>query len=292
MAELLKGAAVAAAMTEVSADEVRRLEANNIKPALAIVRVGENPGDIAYERNAGKKCAASGVAVRNVLLPADCEQTRMLDVIESLNADNSVHGVLIFRPLPEHIDDDSIRAALSPMKDVDGITDASLARVFTGRNTVFAPCTARACLEILDYYGVSLEGKLVVVVGRSLVIGKPVAMLMVNRHATVTICHTRTKNLPSLCREAEILVAAAGHARMIGREYLSAGQTVIDVGINVTGDEICGDVSDKDACELAAAYTPVPGGVGTVTSAVLVSHVVSAAWNAYRATLKEATIRG
>ncbi|MCL2684345.1 MAG: bifunctional 5,10-methylene-tetrahydrofolate dehydrogenase/5,10-methylene-tetrahydrofolate cyclohydrolase [Synergistaceae bacterium] len=292
MAELLKGAAVAAAMTEVSADEVRRLEANNIKPALAIVRVGENPGDIAYERNAGKKCAASGVAVRNVLLPADCEQTRMLDVIESLNADNSVHGVLIFRPLPEHIDDESIRAALSPMKDVDGITDASLARVFTGRNTVFAPCTARACLEILDYYGVSLEGKLVVVVGRSLVIGKPVAMLMVNRHATVTICHTRTKNLPSLCREAEILVAAAGHARMIGREYLSAGQTVIDVGINVTGDEICGDVSDKDACALAAAYTPVPGGVGTVTSAVLVSHVVSAAWNAYRATLKEATIRG
>jgi methylenetetrahydrofolate dehydrogenase (NADP+)/methenyltetrahydrofolate cyclohydrolase len=292
MAELLKGDSVAAALTKTSEDRVRKLKANSVEPALAIVRVGENPDDISYERNAGKKCAAAGVAVSNVILPANCEQMRMLNAVESLNIDQSIHGVLILRPLPKHINDDTIRAALSPMKDVDGITDTSLAGVFAGKSFGFAPCTARACLEILDFYGVKPEGRRVVVVGRSLVIGKPVAMLLVNRHATVTVCHTRTKDMPSLCRDAEILVAAAGVAGMIGREHLSAGQTVIDVGINVTEEGICGDVSGADAREIAAAYTPVPGGVGAVTSAVLVSHAVDAAWHAYNATMKEAAIRG
>ena len=292
MADLLKGAAVAAALTETAKDRVQKLEANSVKPKLAIVRLGENPSDIAYERNAGKKCSDSGVAVNNVILPADCGQVEILDVIESLNTDPSIHGVLIFRPLPRHLDDDAIRAALSPMKDVDGITDASLAGVLTGKGYGFVPCTARACIEILDFYGVSLEGRRVTVVGRSLVVGKPVALLLMDRHATVTICHTRTKDLPSVCRDAEILVAAAGRAGMIGREHLSAGQTVIDVGINVTENGICGDVSSADAFEITAACTPVPGGVGAVTSAVLVSHVVDAASHAYRATMTEAALRG
>ena len=292
MSKLLKGAAVAESLAEATRDRARKLESNSVKPTLATVRVGENPGDISYERSAGKKCADSGVAVRNVVLPAECGQAEVLEVIESLNADPSVHGVLILRPLPKRFDGETIRNALSPMKDVDGITDASLAGMLTGGGYGFVPCTARACVEILDFYGVSQEGKRVVVVGRSLVIGKPVALLLTDRNATVTICHTRTRDLPSVCREAEILVAATGHAGMIGREHLSAGQTVIDVGINVTENGICGDVSSADAYEITAACTPVPGGVGTVTSAVLASHVVVAASHAYQATLKEAALRG
>jgi len=224
MAELLKGAAVAAALIEKTKDRTRKLEANSVRPTLAIIRVGENPNDISYERNAVKKCVDSGVAIRNIVLPADCGQLELLNVIESLNTDNSIHGVLIFRPLPGHFDDETIRTAISPIKDVDGITDASLAGVLTGRGYGFVPCTARACIEILDFYGVKPEGKRVVVVGRSLVIGKPVALLLMNRNATVTICHTRTKDLPSICRDAEILVTAAGRAGMIGREHLSAGR--------------------------------------------------------------------
>ena len=292
MAKLLKGAAVAAALTEAASERVKKLESNSVKPALAIVRVGENPSDISYERSAGKKCADAGICIRNVILSADCEQAEILDVIESLNADPSIHGVLIFRPLPKHCDDDMIRAALSPMKDVDGITDASLAGVLTGRGYGFVPCTARACIEILNFYGVNPEGKRAVVVGRSLVTGKPLALLLTDRNATVTICHTHTKDLPSVCRNAEILVVAAGRAGLIGREHLSPGQTVIDVGVNLTEDGICGDVSSADALEITSAYSPVPGGVGTVTTAVLVSHVVDAATHAYHATLKEAVIRG
>ena len=292
MAEQLKGAAVAAAITEVTNEKIRMLETKGFKPALAIVRVGENPDDIFYERSARKKCESSGVVVRSVILPADCGQSELLNVIELLNTDRLIHGVLIFRPLPKHIDDDTVRAALSPMKDVDGITDASLAGVLTGRGYGFVPCTAQACIEILDFYGVQPEGKRVVVVGRSLVIGKPVALLLTNRNATVTICHTRTKNLPSVCRNAEILIAAAGRAGIICGEHLSAGQTVIDVGINMTENGICGDVSNDGALEITAAFTPVPGGVGTVTSAVLVSHVVKAALHSYQATMKEAALRG
>ena len=291
MAELLNGAEVAAALTEATREKVIRLETNSVKPTLAIVRVGENPGDIAYEKSAMKKCAESGVAVHNVVLPAECGQIEMLNVIELLNINNSIHGVLIFRPLPKHLDDDAIRAALSPMKDVDGITDASLAGVLTGKGYGFMPCTAQACIEILDFYGVTPEGKRVVVIGRSLVIGKPVALLLINRNATVTICHTRTKDLPSVCRNAEILVAAAGKAGIIGREHLAAGQTVIDVGVNVTEDGIRGDVSSDDANEITAAFTPVPGGVGTVTPAVLVANVVNSALHAYYATLAEAALR-
>jgi methylenetetrahydrofolate dehydrogenase (NADP+)/methenyltetrahydrofolate cyclohydrolase len=278
MAEILKGAPVAAALNEMIQTRVKTLAARGVKPTLAIVRVGEKPDDISYERTALKRCAAVSVGSRSVTLPEDCEQERLIETLRGLNADSSVHGVLLFRPLPKHMDDDAVRNALAPEKDVDGITDASLAGVFAGIKRGYPPCTAQACMEILDFYGVDPKGKRATVVGRSLVVGKPVAMMLLGKHATVTVCHTRTADMPSACRNAEILVVSAGRPAMIGREYLSPGQTVIDVGINVLDDgNLCGDVNFSDAEKIAAAVTPVPGGVGTVTTSVLLAHVVEAA---------------
>ncbi|MDR0654445.1 MAG: bifunctional 5,10-methylenetetrahydrofolate dehydrogenase/5,10-methenyltetrahydrofolate cyclohydrolase [Synergistaceae bacterium] len=278
MATMLKGAPVAAALNEKLQARVKTLAADGIKPTLAIVRVGEKPDDISYERTAQKRCAAVGVEARGVTLPEDCGQDRLIETLRGLNSDKSVHGVLLFRPLPKYMDDDAVRNSLASEKDVDGITDASLAGVFAGIKRGYPPCTAQACMEILDFYGVELKGKRATVIGRSLVVGKPAAMMLIGRHATVTVCHTRTIDMPSVCRNAEILVVSAGRPAIIDREYLSPGQTVIDVGINVLDDgSLRGDVNFADAAEIAAAVTPVPGGVGTVTTSVLVSHVVDAA---------------
>ena len=278
MAEILKGAPVAAALNEKLQARVKTLEAGGVKPTLAIVRVGEKADDISYERTARKRCAAVGVEARGVTLPEDCGQARLIEVLRGLNSDSSVHGVLLFRPLPKYMDDDAVRNSLAPEKDVDGITDASLAGVFAGIKRGYPPCTAQACMEILDFYGVDPKGKRAAVIGRSLVVGKPAAMMLIGKHATVTVCHTRTVDMPSACRNAEILVVSAGRPEIIGREYLSPGQTVIDVGINVSADgSLSGDVNFADAAEITAAVTPVPGGVGTVTTSVLLAHVVEAA---------------
>jgi methylenetetrahydrofolate dehydrogenase (NADP+)/methenyltetrahydrofolate cyclohydrolase len=283
MAEILKGAPVAAALNEKLQARVKTLEAGGVKPTLAIVRVGEKPGDISYERTAQKRCAAVGVGARLVTLPEDCGQDRLVETLRALNTDSSVHGVLLFRPLPKHMDDNTVRNSLASEKDVDGITDASLAGVFAGTvgdgaGRGYPPCTARACMEILDFYGVAPKGKRAAVIGRSLVVGKPVSMMLIGRHATVTVCHTRTVDMPSVCRNAEILIMSAGRPEMIGKEYLSPGQTVIDVGINVLADgSLRGDVNFADAEAITAAVTPVPGGVGTVTTSVLLAHVVEAA---------------
>ena len=278
MAEILKGAPVAAALNEKLQARVKTLEAGGVKPTLAIVRVGEKADDISYERTAWKRCAAVGVEARGVTLPEDCGQPRLIEVLRGLNSDSLVHGVLLFRPLPKYIDDDAVRNSLAPEKDVDGITDASLAGVFAGIKRGYPPCTAQACMEILDFYGVDPKGKRATVIGRSLVVGKPAAMMLIGKHATVTVCHTRTADMPSACRNAEILVVSAGRPEIIGREYLSPGQTVIDVGINVSADgSLRGDVNFADAAEITAAVTPVPGGVGTVTTSVLLAHVVEAA---------------
>jgi methylenetetrahydrofolate dehydrogenase (NADP+)/methenyltetrahydrofolate cyclohydrolase len=219
-----------------------------------------------------------GVSVVNVVVPEDVMQKDLILAIESLNSDEGVHGVLLFRPLPDHIDEDVVRNALDPRKDVDGITDLSLAVVFTGEGTGFAPCTAQACIEILDYYGIELMGRRAVVVGRSLVIGKPVAMKLLDRHATVTIAHSKTKDLAEVVRTAQIVIACVGRARMLDRSYLSEGQVVVDVGVNVCEDgSLVGDVDMAGAKDLVAAITPVPGGVGTVTTSTLIKHVVEAA---------------
>jgi len=278
MAEILKGKPAADALNEKIVNEVNLLSKINIRPALAIVRVGSKPDDIAYERGAVKRCEKTGAAVRAITLPEDVSQSRLVEAIQKLNEDRSVHGILLLRPLPAHIDDDLIRNTLAPEKDVDGITDGSLAGVFVGTELGFPPCTPQACMEMLDYYGVEVKGKNVVVIGRSTVVGKPAAMMLTKRHGTVTICHTRTVDLPGVCRQAEILIAAAGKAKMVSKEYLSPGQIVIDVGINFTEDgSMCGDVDFDQAKEIVAAITPVPGGVGAVTTAVLVKHVVEAA---------------
>lgn len=278
MATILKGAPVVAAMNEASAARCAALAAKGITPTLAVVRVGEREDDLSYERGVMTRCGKVGVAVRQFLLPADATQDALLEVIEKINADKSIHGCLLFRPLPRQFDDRTIRAALAPEKDIDGITDGSLAGVFTNTTLGYPPCTAQACLEILKYYDIPLSGKRAVVVGRSLVVGKPAAMMLDRENATVTICNSRTQNLPALCKEADVVVVAMGKRGFIGADCLREGQTVVDVGIHVGDDgKLCGDVRFAEAEPVVEAITPVPGGVGTVTTSVLVGHVVEAA---------------
>ena len=275
MATIVKGAPVVAAMNEANAARCAALAAKGITPTLAVVRVGEREDDLSYERGVMTRCGKVGVAVRESLLPADATQDALLEVIEKINADKSIHGCLLFRPLPRQFDDRTIRAALAPEKDIDGIT---LAGVFTNTALGYPPCTAQACLEILKYYDIPLSGKRAVVVGRSLVVGKPAAMMLDRENASVTICNSRTQNLPALCKEADVVVVAMGKRGFIGADCLREGQTVVDVGIHVGDDgKLCGDVRFAEAEPVVEAITPVPGGVGTVTTSVLVGHVVEAA---------------
>ena len=278
MAELLKGAPVAAALNETTAAGVEQLKKQGIMPTLAILRVGERPDDIAYEKGASKRCEKVGVAVRNLRLAADVSQDELLKNIHELNSDANVHGILMFRPLPKHINEALVCESISPAKDVDGITSGSLAGVFAGTDVGFPPCTPKACMEILSHYGIELQGRKAVVVGRSLVVGKPAAMMLLGKHATVTVCHTRTADMAAVCREADILIVAAGRANVVDENYLSSGQVVLDVGINTDDSgNLCGDVCFDRAEPLVAYITPVPGGVGTVTTSVLVNHVLLAA---------------
>ncbi|MCL1835461.1 MAG: bifunctional 5,10-methylene-tetrahydrofolate dehydrogenase/5,10-methylene-tetrahydrofolate cyclohydrolase [Oscillospiraceae bacterium] len=279
MAELLKGAAVVAALNDKMIKEIEELKGKGVSPTLAILRVGERDDDISYEKGATKRCETVGVEVKSVVLPADVSQDVLMQNLEQLNDDDSVHGVLLFRPLPKHIDEEAVRNALKPEKDIDGITDGSLAGVFTGNGRGYAPCTAQACMEILDFYGVDCTGKRAVVVGRSLVVGKPAAIMLMGKNATVTVCHTRTVDMANIAKNAEILIVAAGKMESITSEYFNPGQVVIDVGINWNDEKgkLCGDVKFEDAEPIVASITPVPGGVGTVTTSVLVSHVVEAA---------------
>lgn len=278
MAEVWRGALVAQAMTARLAARADQLKVLGIVPTLAIVRVGERPEDLSYGRGALSRCEKVGIRVKQFTLPKEASHGDLMEVIQQINADREIHGCLLFRPLPAHMDEEAICAALDPAKDVDGITAGSLASVFTGGGAGYPPCTAQACMEILDYYGCDLTGKRAVVVGRSLVVGKPLAMLLLGRNATVTLCHTRTADLAAECRRAEVLIAAAGRANMIGPAHLSPGQLVLDVGINVDEDgSLVGDVDFAAADEAAGAITPVPGGVGAVTTSVLAAHVIRAA---------------
>lgn len=278
MAKLLKGSEVNAALNERIKLAALQLKENNIFPKLAIVRVGAREDDLSYERAAIKRCDSLGVNVLQAVLPENVTQADLLCRIRELNGDDTVHGVLIFRPLPKHLDDEEVRKTLVADKDVDGITDGSLAGVYSGTDLGFPPCTAEACVRILEHYGIGLEGKKCVVTGRSLVIGKPVSMMLLSKNATVTICHSRTRDLPKVCREADILVAAIGKAGFFKAEYLSPGQTVIDVGINIDENgKLVGDVNFEEAEPVAGSITPVPGGVGAVTTSVLAAHVVEAA---------------
>jgi methylenetetrahydrofolate dehydrogenase (NADP+)/methenyltetrahydrofolate cyclohydrolase len=278
MAEILKGAPVAAVINEATKAAVRKLAKKGIEPCLAILRVGEKPDDIYYENSAVKRSADVGVKAVRVTLPGDVTEEELLDRIRELNEDDAIHGVLILMPLPRTIDANRVRQALRPDKDVDGITPGSMEGIYSGSGRGYAPCTAQSCIEILDHYDTEVSGKNVVVVGRSLVIGKPVSMLLLNKNATVTICHSKTENLPDVVKKADIVVAAVGRAMMIDGDYLSEGQTVIDVGMNVGADgKMCGDVDFGEAESIVKAITPPSGGVGAVTTAVLLNHVVQAA---------------
>ena len=283
MATLLKGFPAAKAITQQLLPRVAALAENGVTPTLAIFRVGEKEDDISYEKGAIKRCGQVGIDVKQIHLPQDVDQETVLRTVEELNADPGVHGVLILRPLPRHIDDRAVCEALAPEKDVDGITSLSMAGVFTGSGMGYPPCTPQGCMELLDHYGIDATGKKAVVLGRSLVVGKPAAMMLLQKNATVTICHTRTRELASVCREADILIAAAGRPKIVNADFLRPGQILLDVGIHVLEDgSMCGDIDFEAAEPIAEAITPVPGGTGAVTTAVLAKHVVEAAEKASR----------
>ena len=278
MAELLRGATVAAEITEDLIVRTEHLKGRGIVPCLAILRAGERIDDLSYERAALKRCEKIGIRTVCVALPASCTQSELLSAIEGINRDNAIHGCLMFRPLPSHLDELSACDTLLPDKDVDGMTPRSLAAVYSGKGKGFAPCTAQACMELLDHYGISLSGKHVVVIGRSTVIGKPLSMLLQNRDATVTMCHSRTTDTAGLSRQADILVVAAGKAGMVDTRFIQPDQVVIDIGVNAApGGGICGDVQFDNIEPKVRAISPVPGGVGSVTAAVLCKHVIEAA---------------
>ena len=279
MTELLRGAPVAAVLTEDVAARAASLAGRGVVPTLAILRVGERSDDLSYERAAVKRCEKVGVAARVLALPEDAGTEVLLAAVRDVNENPAIHGCLIMRPLPAHVDEAAVCAALDPAKDVDGVTAGSLYGVFAAHAVGFPPCTAQAVLALLDHYGVSLSAAPAGVVGRSLVIGRPVAMMLLARDATVTLCHTRTADLAAELRDADVVVCAAGHAGTVGADALRPGQVVVDVGINWDdkSQSLVGDVDFAAADGVVRAITPVPGGVGSVTTAILARHVVEAA---------------
>ena len=280
MAELLKGVPAATKITEELSARCERLKASGITPTLEILRVGDKPEDLSYEKGIEKRCAKIGITVKKIILPSSASKDEILGHVHEINNDDSIHGCLMFRPLDDKDTESSAREILDPSKDVDCMTDDSLAGLFTGSGTGYPPCTAQACIELLDFYGIDLAGKNVAVIGRSLVIGRPVSMLLLNRNATVTICHSKTHDLPSICRNADVIIAAIGKPKFVGENFVSEGQTVIDVGINVDeSGNLCGDVDFDSVSGVVRAVSPVPGGVGALTTAVLAKHVIESAEN-------------
>lgn len=279
MARLLRGAPLAKEMAGELSLRAAKLAARGCAPTLEVVRVGADPSDLSYERSLVKRAATVGVKVVSSALPGSASEERVRGEILRAGADGSVHGVMVFRPLPRGIDGDRVARAIDPSKDVDGITPASLYGVFSGSGTGFAPCTAEAVVELLTRSGIALEGARVTVVGRSLVVGRPLAALLLARDATVTVCHTRTRDVASCCREADIVIAATGHPGTVGADAVRAGQTVVDVGTTWSEAEgrLVGDVAFDDVEPVVDAITPVPGGVGALTTTVLMRHVIEAA---------------
>ena len=288
MAKQLLGKEVTAALNQRLQEQVAGLKEKGVCPKLAIIRCGEDPSDLAYEKGAESRAALIGVEVQKFLLPEDVSKQRLLEAIDQVNADGSIHGCLLLRPLPGHLkqDESEICNRLSPTKDVDGMTDLSAAGVFAGKPLGFPPCTPQACMEILHHYGIDPKGKRAVVIGRSLVVGKPVAMMLLAEHATVTICHTKTVDLPQITRQADILVSSAGVLGSLTRNHVRPGQVVIDVSINWDEHKpngkgglgaMAGDAVFEEVEPIVDAITPVPGGVGSVTTSVLIGHVVQAA---------------
>ena len=280
MAKRLSGKEVAQAMQKELARRAEELKRNDIRPTLAIIRVGEKESDIAYERGAMKKMASLGISVRNLYFDQNVAETTLITAIKDLNEDANVHGVLLFRPLPEHLDAEKICNTLIAEKDVDAMTTINSGLVYDGSSDGFPPCTAQAVMEILDYYNIEVKSARVALVGWGAVVGKPLSVLLLTRFATVTVCHIFTKDVSTPCKNAEIVISAAGQAGLVGEQHLAPGQIVIDVGINADPNDpakIVGDVDFAYADGVVDAITPVPGGVGSVTTSVLAKHVIIAA---------------
>ena len=272
----LKGAEVSAKIKDQVQEIVEKLDGH--VPTAAIVRVGERPDDLSYEKGVIKKIASFGMESKTYAFPEDISEEAFLEEFRKINADESVDGILLFMPLPKHMNGKLFESAIDPVKDLDGISPVNRAKVFAGEADGFAPCTAEAVIEVLKAFEIPMAGKRAVVVGRSMVVGRPLSMLFLKENATVTVCHTKTADLKEECKRAEILVAAAGKAGMLDKEYVADGAVVIDVGINVDENgKICGDVKWEGLDEAASAATPVPGGVGAVTTAVLCKHLAQAA---------------
>ena len=287
MAKRLLGKEVNEALVAALQARTAALKEKGVTPTLAILRLGENPSDLSYEKGATKRAEEIGVAIKNFILPEASTKEEVLAVIDQINADDSIHGCLMFRPLPKHLkaDQDEICNRVAPKKDVDSMTHLSNAGVFEGQDLGYAPCTPAACMEILDHYGIDCKGKKAVVIGRSLVVGKPAAMMLMAKNATITICHTRTVDPAAVCREADIIISAAGVLKSLTKDFVRPGQVVIDVSMNWDAEKVTskgkggmsGDAIFDEVEPIVDAITPVPGGVGAVTTSVLMKHVVEAA---------------
>ncbi|MDD5018206.1 MAG: tetrahydrofolate dehydrogenase/cyclohydrolase catalytic domain-containing protein [Eubacteriales bacterium] len=280
MAMILDGKKVGNDIDLETQKKVEDLKGKGIEPRLAIIRMGEKPDDIYYEKSAIQRSEKLGIRTKSMIIGEDATQAEAEEAMKSCSDDAAVHGILMLRPMGRHIDEEAVIKHLNPCKDIDGITPDSLGGVFLGKRECFAPCTPEACMRLLAYYDIKLLSKNVVVIGRSLVVGKPLVMMLLAKHATVTICHTRTADLAGVCRKADILVAAAGKAKLVTEDFVSNGQTVIDVGINTDENgRLVGDVDYAAVERKALRITPVPGGVGSVTTSVLLNNVVNAAIN-------------
>lgn len=277
MTKILSGKEVAKALKQNLTQEVEDLKKTGKTPGLSIVMVGDRPDSAAYIRGAIKRCGDIGIECFVKELPEEISQEEFLKVIKSLNDDNKVNGIIIMQPLPSQISEDVVKYEISPQKDVDGFSPINISKVMSGEKDGFAPCTPSAVIEILDHYGIEIKGKRAVVIGRSMVVGRPLSMMLLKRNATVTICHTRTADLAKEAKRAEILIAAAGKGKMVKRNMVQEGAIVIDVGINFDENgKMCGDVDYDEVSSIAGMITPVPGGVGSVTSTVLAKHVIQA----------------
>ncbi len=284
-AKIIDGKAVAKHIRDNIAKEVEKLKHEGIHPGLAVVLAGDNPASMVYVRNKGDACRAAGIYSEEHRLPADTSEAELLGLIAKLNKDTRIHGILVQLPLPEQVDKDHILKAILPEKDVDGFHEINMGRLMTGQDGL-VPCTPLGIIKLLEHYKIQIEGKNAVIVGRSNIVGKPVALMLLQRNATVTICHTRTKNMSELCRQADILIAAVGRSKMISGDMIKEGAVVIDVGINrLASGKLAGDVDFEGASEKAAWITPVPGGVGPMTIAMLLYNTVKAAKHIARETV-------
>jgi methylenetetrahydrofolate dehydrogenase (NADP+)/methenyltetrahydrofolate cyclohydrolase len=276
-AKLLTGKEVAQKMDQDIQAEVQALKGKGVNPALKIMIVGDAPDSLAYANSAKKMAEKNGISCDIEQLAGTTSQDDFVRILKERNSDTAIHGIIVMRPFPKQISEDVVKHILAPEKDIDCFNPVNAGKVMAGDMTGFPPATPQAVMEMLRFYNIPMSGKEAVVIGRSMVVGKPQAMLLLGENATVTVCHSRTQDLPGVCRRADILVAAIGKAKMITPNYIKPGATVMDVGINVEGDKLFGDVDTEPAKEVAAAITPVPGGVGTVTTRVLLKHVVKAA---------------